>query len=131
MCRDHAEFERADYDCSGKQEALGSRIFDENAMLFCYVITIGDQIIGYFSFTFDYSTWEAKKYLHLDCLYLEPSYRGLRIGDKVFHELVKIAKQNECANIQWQTPVFNEMAIKFYRRIGGRGKEKVRFYLGV
>jgi hypothetical protein len=40
-----------------------------------------------------------------------------------------IAREKNCVNIQWQTPVFNKRAIKFYNRIGATGKDKVRFTL--
>jgi hypothetical protein len=59
-------------------------------------------------------------------LYLEPAFGG-GIGEIVFEKLKMIAKQNDCINIQWQTPVFNERAIKFYNRIGGRGKTMCGF----
>jgi GNAT superfamily N-acetyltransferase len=62
-------------------------------------------------------------------LYLESEFRGQGIGEVVFEKLKEIAKQNDCINIQWQTPVFNERAIKFYNRIGGTGKDKVRFFI--
>jgi hypothetical protein len=33
--------------------------------------------------------------------------------------------------LQWQTPVFNEKAIRFYHRMGATSKDKVRFFLEV
>src|SRR5205085_6521183 len=114
MCNSHAEYERVEYDSKGKVHALQSVVFSDNPKLFCYVIEAAFKLEGYFTFTFDFSTWDAQTYLYLDCLYLEPPYRGLKIGDKIFDMLVAIAKKNRCVNIQWQTPVFNEKAIKFY-----------------
>ena len=43
--------------------------------------------------------------------------------------LVDVAKNNNCVNLQWQTPVFNEMAIRFYERIGGKAHDKKRFLI--
>jgi GNAT superfamily N-acetyltransferase len=129
MCASHAEYERAAFDGTGKQEALQTLIFTETPTLFCYVVEANHQLVGYFSYTFDFSTWNAGKFLYLDCLYLEPSHRGLKIGDQIFDILRDIARQNKCVNIQWQTPAFNEKAIRFYNRIGATGKDKVRFSL--
>jgi len=67
----------------------------------------------------DFSTWQGQTFLYLDCLYLEPEVRGLRIGESIFEKIKKIAGQNKCSSIEWQTPVFNERAIKFYRRMSG------------
>ena len=129
LCRKHSEFEQANYDSTGKETLLKKSIFLDRPKLFCSVIESSNKLQGYFSYTFDYSTWDAKTFLYLDCLYLELSFRGQKIGEIVFDKLKEIAKQNDCVNIQWQTPIFNEKAIKFYNRIGGTGKEKVRFFI--
>lgn len=129
LCCKHSEFEHATYDLAGKENSLRDALFSARPKLFCSVIESDNYLQGYFSYTFDYSTWDAQTFLYLDCLYLEPEFRGQRIGEVVFENLKKIAKQNGCVNIQWQTPVFNERAIKFYNRIGGKGKDKVRFFI--
>lgn len=129
LCGKHSEFEQANYDPTGKQIALKKSLFSGIPKLFCSVIESSNNLQGYFSYTFDYSTWDAKTFLYLDCLYLEPEFRGQRIGEVVFEKLKEIAIQNGCVNIQWQTPIFNERAIKFYNRIGGAGKDKVRFFI--
>jgi GNAT superfamily N-acetyltransferase len=129
LCAKHASFEQANYDPIGKEVLLKKALFSANPKLFCAVIESNNQLQGYFSYTFDYSTWDAQTFLYLDCLFLEPEFRGQRIGEIVFELLKEIAKQNDCINIQWQTPIFNERAIKFYNRIGGVGKDKVRFFI--
>ncbi|MBP7643615.1 MAG: GNAT family N-acetyltransferase [Saprospiraceae bacterium] len=129
LCGKHSEFEQVTYDPTGKGTLLKKALYSDRPKLFCFVIEIRNNLQGYFSYTFDYSTWDAQTFMHLDCLYLEPAFRGQRIGEIVFEKLKKIAKQNDCVNIQWQTPVFNERAIKFYNRIGGIGKDKVRFFI--
>ena len=129
LCGKHSEYEQADYDPTGKEKLLKNAMFSNVPKLFCSVIEANSKLQGYFSYTLDYSTWDAQMFLYLDCLYLEPEFRGQRIGEIVFEKLRGIAAQNNCMNIQWQTPVFNEGAIKFYNRIGGTGREKVRFFI--
>ncbi|MGB4776177.1 MAG: GNAT family N-acetyltransferase [Daejeonella sp.] len=129
LCKNHADYEQAAYQAQGKKELLKEAIFSEHNRLNCFIIEVDQSVAGYFTYTFDFSTWDARQFLYLDCLYLEPACRSLGIGAKVFTELEKIAKENKCVNIQWQTPVFNERAIKFYHKIGGIGKDKVRFFL--
>ena len=131
LCQKHAEYERAEFNADEKEALLEEALFAEDAKLFCFVVEINQQVAGYFSYTFDFSTWEAKRFLHLDCLYLDDHCRGHGIGEEVMRKLKEIALQENCVNIQWQTPTFNERAIKFYNRIGGIGKEKMRFTLRV
>lgn len=129
LCQNHAEYEQANYSSIDKEIDLKNAIFSQNPMLYCYAIDSGTKLAGYFSYTFDFSTWDAQTFLYLDCLYLEPNFRGLKIGEKIFEKLKQIGQENNCVNIQWQTPTFNERAIKFYNKIGATGKDKLRFFI--
>jgi ribosomal protein S18 acetylase RimI-like enzyme len=131
LCSKHSQFEMSNYQSVGKEVLLRKAIFSASPKLFCFVIESDDNLQGYFSYTFECSTWDAQTFLYLDCLYLEPEFRGLRIGEAVFDMLKKIAIVNNCLNIQWQTPIFNQRAIKFYNRIGGIGKDKMRYFIHI
>jgi ribosomal protein S18 acetylase RimI-like enzyme len=129
LCEKHAAHEQAAYSPEGKLEAHRKAIFATSPSLHCYVVASAEGVVGYCTFTFDFSTWDAQRFLYLDCLYLNPEYRNLGIGKKIFDLLMDIAIQNQCVNLQWQTPVFNERAIMFYGRMGAKAKEKMRFSL--
>lgn len=127
MIAKHAAFEQAKFQEAGKKEKLYVALFAENNPLSCIVAEVGTDVIGYATYTFDYSTWDAGWFIYLDCLYLEENYRNYGIGKVLMDKVIEAGKDRQCVNLQWQTPVFNERAIKFYKRIGGVGKDKVRF----
>ncbi|MDR7211255.1 GNAT family N-acetyltransferase [Flavobacterium piscis] len=129
LCQKHAEFEKAHFSSEGKQEGLKKALFDEQPKLYCLVVATDKDIVGYVSYTFDYSTWDATTFMYMDCLFLEEKARSFGIGEVLIDRLREIGTEKNCINIQWQTPQFNERAIKFYHRIGGKGKDKVRFTL--
>ena len=129
LCQKHAEFEKADFSPEGKEESLRKALFNENPKLKCLVVAANETIVGYASYTFDYSTWDAADFMYMDCLFLEEEARSFGIGEILIEKLKEIAAEKNCINIQWQTPQFNERAIKFYNRIGAKGKDKVRFTL--
>jgi ribosomal protein S18 acetylase RimI-like enzyme len=129
LCQKHAAFEKADFSPEGKEERLKKALFDEQPKLHCLVVAAEKDIIGYVSYTFDYSTWDAGTFIYMDCLFFEEEARSLGIGEVLLAKLKQIGIAKNCLNIQWQTPQFNERAIKFYHRIGGKGKDKVRFTL--
>jgi ribosomal protein S18 acetylase RimI-like enzyme len=129
LCQKHAAFEKAAYSPEGKEESLKEALFAEKPKLFCLVAATKETIVGYVSYTFDFSTWDAQTFVYMDCLFLEEEARGFGIGEVLIDKLKEITLQNNCINIQWQTPQFNERAIKFYNRIGAKGKDKVRFTL--
>ena len=131
LCQKHAEFEKADFSPEGKEEGLEKALFSEKPKLNCLVVATKETIVGYVSFTFDYSTWDAATFMYMDCLFLEEEARSFGIGEVLMEKLKEIAVENNCINIQWQTPQFNTRAIKFYNRIGAKGKDKVRFTLNL
>jgi len=129
LCAKHAEFERAEYKAEGKQALLKDALFSDNPKLNCLVVESTGKVVGYASYKIDFSTWDAANFLYLDCLYIEEDFRGFGIGEVLINNLKEIAIKNGFINVQWQTPDFNERAIKFYNRIGATGKNKVRFFL--
>ncbi|MCP2026272.1 ribosomal protein S18 acetylase RimI-like enzyme [Flavobacterium sp. HSC-32F16] len=129
LCQKHADFEKAAFSPEGKEEGLKKALFSQDPKLHCLVVAAKDTIVGYVSYTFDFSTWDAATFLYMDCLFLEEEARSYGIGEVLIEKLKEIGIQNNCVNIQWQTPQFNERAIKFYNRIGAKGKDKVRFTL--
>lgn len=125
----HAEFEQSAYTSEGKKERLQLAVFGEKRPLSCIVAEVKGEVIGYATYTFDYSTWDAAWFIYLDCLYLENDYRSYGIGKALMEKVKEAGEEQGCVNMQWQTPDFNERAIRFYKRFGGIGKDKVRFTL--
>jgi ribosomal protein S18 acetylase RimI-like enzyme len=127
LCKEHADYERAVYNPLGKSKLLGNALFSAKPSLCCWVIEINKKVVGYISYTIDFSTWEAAKFLYMDCLFIKPEYRSLGIGGEIMKRLNEHAKKKKCCSVQWQTPPFNKRAIKFYDRMGAIGKKKVRY----
>jgi GNAT superfamily N-acetyltransferase len=129
LLQEHAAYERTGFSPEGKLERLSAAIFRQPARLFCEVVAYEQKIIGFVSYTFDFSTWDAAEFLYMDCLFLRENARGLGIGTAIMDKLVEIATRRGCINIQWQTPDFNLPAIRFYNRLGASQKTKARFCL--
>ena len=127
MCREHASYEGADYVENDQESKLRLALFSEPRQLECWVVAAEEGLIGYTSFMMQFSTWDAAYYLYMDCLFLRPEARGLGIGTAIMASLRQLAAERGCINIQWQTPVFNEGAIRFYERLGAVAKAKQRF----
>ncbi len=128
LCAEHAIYEKAAYNKSGKAEGLKEALFGKDPVLFCYVVVKDQTHIGYATYTKEYSTWQANYYIHMDCLFLTYSARGLGIGEALVATIAEAANEMDC-EVQWQTPAFNVRALKFYKRIGATAKCKTRLYL--
>lgn len=129
LMQEHAAYEKAHFNPDGKKERLVKALFAVPFKLYCWVVTIDQQLVGYVSFTFDYSTWDVADFMYMDCLFLRGHTRGLGIGTEILRRLRIVAAEQDCINIQWQTSVFNELAIKFYHKNSASSKQKIRFTL--
>lgn len=130
LCAEHAEYERSSFDPAGKEEALTRLLFATDARLKCLVAVENAQLIGYATFSVEVSTWDADRYMHMDCLFLRPEARNKGIGRALMRRIAQEALAQGVIRMQWQTPSFNVDAIRFYDRLGPEKKEKYRMFLG-
>jgi GNAT superfamily N-acetyltransferase len=129
LCREHAQFERFDYEATGKAARLGTALSCDPPRLYAWVGGIGDELVGYATAAREYSTLRAGEYLHMDCLFVRESARGAGIGAALLHAVVASARALGLSEIQWQTPEWNADASRFYQRHGGIARHKLRFTL--
>ncbi len=131
LCKEHAEYEKEKYDPKNKLDLLSNSIFGQNPVLNCLVIESDNIVIGYATFTKQFSTWDANFYIYLDCLFIKEQARRKGMGKVIMEKVKEYGKTQNCNLIQWQTPDFNEKAIEFYNKINGKSKSKERFYLNI
>ncbi len=128
LCALHAAYEKCEYNKEGKSELLRKAIFNISPELYCVVACENKSILGYTSYMKQYSTWDASYYMYLDCIFLKDNARGKGIGDELMKFVGQKSLREGIELLQWQTPDFNERAIKFYRRIGAVSLAKERFF---
>ena len=126
LCKKHAKYENSKLTL--KKNKIKKAIFDEK-ILNCQVAILNDKLIGYSTYLKQFSTWNAKFYLYMDCLYISKDFRNQGLGTAFIEKIKKEAKKLNCNLIQWQTPISNKKAISFYKKIGAFSKTKKRFFL--
>jgi len=127
LCREHAEYEKANFLENGQVERWRTALFADRPTLHGWIATDGNQPCGFMTVTVDYATWGAKSFAHMDCLYLQEPYRRQGLGRAFLERLREFAVANHCGWAEWQTPADNEIGVSFYRRAGASGKSKLRF----
>lgn len=131
LCREHAEYEKADFRENGQVERWRAALFSEPAALHGWIATDDGEPCGYMTVTVDFATWSAAPFAYLDCLYLREPYRGMGLGRTFLDRLREFAVARRCGWAEWQTPPDNELGVGFYRRMGAAAKPKVRFHWDV
>ncbi|MFD9396261.1 GNAT family N-acetyltransferase [Streptomyces sp. NPDC060000] len=131
LAAQHAEYERAAPPVPDLAKRLAVLLFDTpTPRLYCLVAELPDgEVVGYATCSPELSTWECREYLLMDCLFLVPGHRGLGLGALLMDAVAAQARSLGLSEVQWQTPAWNEGAIRFYARLGALGTDKRRFSL--
>jgi GNAT superfamily N-acetyltransferase len=132
LCSLHAKFEGASIEVAGKHCALENALFSlvssrSEPLLYCWVVDLNQRLVGYATATVDFSTWQCKQYLHLDCIFIEQTERGSGIGKALMDTISDFTKVKGFDQVQWQTPQSNKKAVVFYEKLGATRLEKSRF----
>ena len=65
------------------------------------------------------------KYIgYLDDIFVDPEYRGQKIGAKLLNKIKEISKANDWNLVRWQTDEDNSTAKKLYDKVATKTKKK-------
>jgi GNAT superfamily N-acetyltransferase len=123
LIRALAEYERAPDEVVATEELLHENLFgahpaaevllgEENGAPVCFAL-----------FFHNFSTWKGRRGLYLEDLFVTPEKRGRGYGRALLVRLAQIARERECARMEWAVLDWNEPAIQFYRKLGARPNE--------
>ena len=125
LMKDHAQFEGHELTLSLQHQQLTTL---SALPITIFVVESEYKLHGYMSVIKQFSTWDMDWYLYLDCLYLSQDTRGQGLGLTLMEKLKFYAQEHKIKIIQWQTPIDNLPAIKFYKKLKAVHKEKQRFF---
>ncbi|MFF9848699.1 GNAT family N-acetyltransferase [Streptomyces litmocidini] len=131
LITEHAAYEKAEPPAPGLVDRLAGLLFGPGpSRLRCFVAVLPDgTLAGYATCAPELSTWNGAEYLHMDCLYLAEPSRGHGLGPLLMAAVRAEARTLGLPELRWQTPAWNEDAIRFYDRLGATSKEKRSYAL--
>jgi GNAT superfamily N-acetyltransferase len=121
--------ELADYEKSGEQvtatvESIASSMFGNGTHITPLIAMVDGSPAGFAVYFYNYSTWQGKKGLYLEDLYVTPKYRGFGVGKRLLQYLAKVAVDNDCGRFEWVVLDWNQPAIDFYLSIGAKPRSE-------
>lgn len=129
MITEHAAFERA--WASVSVEELQSLLAAAKPPVAIFVAAGTAKLLGYCAITFDYSLWRARRWAHLDCLFVREGNRGKSVGRALLAHAQRFASDAGADRLEGQTPGWNARGVAFYQREGAKIAGKVRFHFGL
>lgn len=113
-----ASYEKAEHEVIAEVKDIRESIFGDMSTVKGLICTVDSQPIGFAIYFYNYSTWQGKKGLYLEDLYVTPEHRGIGAGKELLKFLAKKAVVEGCGRFEWSVLDWNESAIKFYQSIG-------------
>ncbi|MFN3201108.1 MAG: GNAT family N-acetyltransferase [Bradymonadia bacterium] len=101
-------------------EILREQLNSDRPPFECLIAEDGDEPVGMALFFHNYSTWRGKRGLYLEDLYVTPSARGRGFGLALLKALARIARERDCARMEWSVLDWNTPAIEFYEALGAK-----------
>ncbi len=98
--------------------------FGDNPKFGALLAEIDDEIVGYLSYTWNYSIWNGYVYMNLDDLFVTSGYRGHKVGFYLMRHAQGFCKDKGIYLIRWEVEKENKKAIVFYEKLGATMAEK-------
>lgn len=90
---------------------------------------LDDQVVGYLTYFFTYSTFLAKPTLFLEDIFVLEAHRKNGVGKALFRYCVREAKSRGCGRMEWTALDWNNLAHRFYESMGGKQMDWFLFRL--
>ncbi|MEY9533010.1 GNAT family N-acetyltransferase [Sinorhizobium fredii] len=113
-----AIYEKAEQEVEATIELLTVSLFGPGRVSRAVICEVDGAPAGFAIWFYNYSTWQARKGLYLEDLYVTPEHRGSGAGKMLLKHLARIAIVEGCGRFEWSVLDWNEPAIRVYEAIG-------------
>lgn len=118
MIRELAQFLNSEHVFIATEAQLKQHLFTK-PIAECLIaeLTESNAPIGYVVYYLTLSTFRGTKGIHLEDLFVRDGFREKKVGRALIHAICKISKLEGATRIQWEAPVDNDRANKFYNSL--------------
>jgi GNAT superfamily N-acetyltransferase len=109
-----AIYEKAEHEVKSTVADIEATVFSEGCTAHALIVELDGEPAGMAVYFFNYSTWLGQNGIYLEDLYVSPKHRGLGLGKKLMVQLACIAKEKNCARMDWSVLDWNQPAIDVY-----------------
>lgn len=113
----------ARYDGSAGEINIDSKkleevLFFEQPELYTIVGEEDGAVVAFLNYFYNYSSFELKKCIWVEDVFVSESARRKGIGDALFDYVRQEAKTSDCARVEWLVRRNNQSGIDFYNKLG-------------
>jgi GNAT superfamily N-acetyltransferase len=123
-----AEFEHASEQCTVVETQVSTALFDRPAALHAHVAEVDGEVVAMALWFLNFSTWDGVAGIHLEDLFVRPSFRRLGLARSLLSALAKECMDNGYTRLSWAVLNWNTDAIALYQSVGGRPQSEWTTY---
>ena len=125
-----AEYEHLDPPYDTARERLFTDAFSDPPRYEAFLAIADGVPAGYMTFYHTYSSFLARPSLYLEDIFVREEFRHRGIGRELFSFCRDIARERGCGRMDWQVLTWNDPAIRFYEKAGGKRLEWYSYRIG-
>src|SRR6202163_1941446 len=118
LVRKLAEYEKLSHAMVSREDDFRQALFGQQRTVDALMAFADETAVGFALYFYNFSTFEGRRGIYLEDLYVEPEYRGRGIGRAMLRRLAMIAKEENCGRMEWSVLTWNQPSIDFYHRLG-------------
>ena len=113
-----AEYERLTHQVTATEEGLLASLFGDQPAAEALLAFADGEPAGFAVYFHTYSTFLARRGMHLEDLYVSPEYRRIGLGALLLRRVAAIAVERGCGRFEWMALDWNTDAHRFYQGLG-------------
>jgi GNAT superfamily N-acetyltransferase len=113
--QDLAAYEKLSQYVVATEEDLRQSLFGDSPAAEALLAFEGDRAVGFALFFENFSTFQGKRGMYLEDLFVIPEARGRGYGKALFRQLARIAVDRQYCRLDWAVLDWNSPAIRFYQ----------------
>ena len=127
LVRSLAEYEQLAHAVAATEATLRESLFVKRAaeVVIGYA---GDEPAGFAVFFQTFSTFLGVPGMWLEDIFVDPAFRRQGLGEALLAHLAAIAVERGYGRVEWSVLGWNELAIRFYQKLGARPMDDWTIY---
>lgn len=126
--RDLAEYERLAHAVVATEANIRAGLFGPRRTAEAVLAYWDGVPAGFALFFHNFSTFAGKPGIYLEDLFVKPELRGKGIGKGLLAHLARLARERDCARLEWAVLDWNEPSIRFYKSLGAEPMDEWTIY---
>jgi GNAT superfamily N-acetyltransferase len=126
--KEMAEYERLTHEVVADEDILRENLFGKNRSAEAVIGYYKKKPVGYAMFFYNFSSFTGRPGLYIEDIYVKTEHRGKGFGRALLLYLARLARDKECARMEWAVLTWNEPAINFYKKMGAVSMDEWRVF---